>query len=202
MNMIGYRQQESDGHASLLACCRLLAMRIGEEDLAAGLAALPPQDPAGSARDLLAEISAVASRCGLRTRISRPVLERLFEPDTRLPLLAELHDRRNLLIESLHRNHQGLVTSLTAQIPGPEESVHRETIPREEFLNLWTGTLLRFERVNTALACFALVAREHTIDLTLFIKSPNEPDESPRRVSSGMFSILLSQFIKASLNNN
>ena len=166
MNMIGYRQDEPDGHACLLACCRLLAMRTGEEDLAAGLATLRPQEPAGSARNLLIEITAVASRCGLRTRISRPSPERLFDPDTRLPLLAELHDRRSLLVEAAHRDQSSLVTSLAVQFPGPGGSAHRETMSREDFLTLWTGTLLRFERVNTALACFALIAREHAIELT------------------------------------
>ncbi len=166
MNMIGYRPERAGDHSGFLACCRLLAALIGEEDLAADLAALPLQTPVGSARELLAEITEVAGRCGVRTRIGRPAPEQLFDPAGQLPLLAELHDRRTLLVEALHRGPAGEATGLAVQFPGTGETVRHERMARADFLRLWNGTTLRFERVNTALACFALVSREHAIELT------------------------------------
>lgn len=166
MNIIRFQQEQVDGHTGLLACCRLPAIENGEEDLAAGLAPLPPQPPRYSSRDFLAEITEVGSRHGLRTRISRPATKQLFDPAVHLPLLAELHDRRTLLVETLDRDPAGEVTALTVQSPDPTETVLQERFARDDFLRLLTGTLLLFKLTNTALTSLALVAREHQIELT------------------------------------
>lgn len=44
--------------------------------------------------------------------------------------------------------------------------MHPEQISRQAFQALWTGGLLRFPKINAALICFSLVAREHKIELT------------------------------------
>jgi hypothetical protein len=158
MKTIEYRREKSRDHTALLFACQLLASRTGEEELATDLAAIPDQLLTSSVRELLAEIIEIASRCGLQLRISRPAQRQLFDPAFRLPLLAELHDQRTLLVETVHRDPAGVVTALTIQIPAPGETVLLERMTRDEFLLLWNGTTLRFERFNSALTCCALFA--------------------------------------------
>lgn len=146
----------------LLACCRHLAEVAGEGNFAAELAALTEIPGLQGRKETLENVMRVSRASGLQIEIMRVAPDQLGTVAGLLPMVAELRDGRYVILAGFADN-QGVATLLA---PGLDGQMQKERVPREDFLRLAAGGLLRFIKINTALVCFSLVAREHKIELT------------------------------------
>ncbi len=156
----------SDCPADLLACCRSLASQTGREAFAAQLDFLNEIPGPAGRKEMLEAVMRVARQSGLQTVILRPEPEHFATLAHQLPLVAELRDGRYLIISDIHSNPAGSVETITILSPQPKRQARSRQIPLGRFLQSWTGGALRFERINTALVCFSIIARTHKIELT------------------------------------
>ncbi|HHB76517.1 MAG TPA: peptidase domain-containing ABC transporter [Desulfobulbus sp.] len=80
--------------------------------------------------------------------------------------MVESRDGLFRIISDIRQGELNQPAEITFIIPGEDREECRETVPFCRFLEIWTGAVLRFEQINTALVCFSIVAREHKIELT------------------------------------
>lgn len=149
---------------TLFACCRVVAEIAGWDRLAAALAILDPQHLAG--REGLEAIVQAARREGFQTTIRRQAPETLVELVPELPVIVETRENNFYVVTSIARLPGQQDLNITFHIPSSGGLNHSETKPLATFLPLWTGGILRFSEINTALVCFSIIAREHKLDLT------------------------------------
>ena len=149
----------------LLCCCRHWAGLAGEGGFAAGLAAKTETPGLQGRKDTLENIMQVSRSAGLQAEILRLPPGQLNTLSGLLPVVAELRSGRYVIVAEVvgGGESEGSVTFLA---PGMGGQMQAEQVSGEEFRSLAAGGLLRFARINTALVCFSLVAREHGIELT------------------------------------
>ncbi len=150
----------------LLAACRYLAEKAGERSLAATLLEMAQGADVTSKQETLEKVREGARQDGLQTLILRPQDKEWSEIVKNLPVVAELRTGRYLIISAIDQNVDGAPVSLTVVSRHDEGGRTQHKISFTDFQQQSTGGLLRFEKVNTALVCFALIAREHKIELT------------------------------------
>ena len=75
-----------------------------------------------------------------------------------LPVIVELKNGSYQVLVGMNQSR----ARLSFMSPGAQE----EQTDLEAFGQLWTGGMLFFEQVNTALICFVLIAGEHKIELS------------------------------------
>ena len=159
-------EDAADNQAGLLACCRYLAVQTGQEEFAGQLDTLVEiQGPAGRKETLTSVIHA-ARQAGLQTIIMRPGPEQLAALAGQLPVVVELRDGRYLIVSGIQISGTGTAETVTVLAPQQPRPDCGEQVSSQEFQRVWAGGILRFEKINTALVCFSLVAREHKIELT------------------------------------
>ena len=135
--------------ASLLACARHVAKLRGYVELEEALTAVP----AAGLQESMTAVRKTARSCRLAAETRR------LKPELPLaPAVVELKTGRFLVLLDHGRDR---VTLYDPQMGGEAQAV--DLAP---FLDAWSGGVLTFDAVNSALACFVLVAREHKIDLT------------------------------------
>ena len=156
--------QTSDHQAGLLACCRHLAMLTGQEDFAEKLSGLKERPGPEGRKETLESVMRAGRAVGIATTIMRLTPDQFAALAGQLPAVAELRDGRYLILAEIGGAAEEPTVSVFA--PQPDGHVQQEKIPCAAFLSLAAGGLLRFTRINTALVCFSLVAREHKIELT------------------------------------
>ncbi len=158
-------EEAADNQAGLLACCRILAAQTGQEDFAAQIETQNDiRGPAGR-KETLENVIRIARQVGLQTVIIRPGPEQLSALAGQLPAVVEMRDGRYLVLSAILASG-GTAETVTLHIPDEKTQKQGEQVPSQEFQRAWTGGALRFEKINTALVCFSLVAREHKIELT------------------------------------
>jgi len=161
------KEEENPGNQhNLLACCRYLAEYAGQEGFASALKGNGESLKEKDQKKLLENIVQAARMQGLQTTAFRPPRENFGDLMPLLPVVAELQDGNYLVITELEKEDAGKVINVTTALPASTESPGKEQISLAQFLQIWTGGILRFEKINTALVCFAIVAREHKIELT------------------------------------
>ncbi len=143
---------------NLLDACRYLAENAGETSFAATLVAMAENKDSPSKQETFKQVIEGARQEGLQTLILRPQAKEWPEITKSLPVIAELQTGRYLIISAIDIGPDGLPTSLI--------SVEQHKISFADFQRQSTGGLLRFEKINTSLVCFSIVAREHKIELT------------------------------------
>ncbi len=155
------------GHqVNLLACCRYLALWAGEQEFASRLEELFISFGTPDRKESLERVAREARTAGLRTLIHRPQLNQFADLAPLLPVMIEHRNGHYLILSDFIINDLGepaTVTIINPRVDGTKDSA---TLSAEQFRSVWTGGILRFEKVNTALVCFSIVAREHKIDLT------------------------------------
>lgn len=150
----------------LLACCRILALQAGRNDFAAQLDGFPESaDPVGR-KAALEHVIQTARRAGLQTVIQRPDPNQLATLSSHLPAVVELRDGNYALLAGLATSVPGIPATCTLAFPQSKGPPRDEQVDMQRFLQIWAGGMLSFERINTALVCFSIVAREHGIELT------------------------------------
>ncbi|EKD38893.1 MAG: hypothetical protein ACD_75C00570G0002, partial [uncultured bacterium] len=102
---------------------------------------------------------------GLSPAIIRLQPDRFAALALQLPAVAEMRDGRYLIVAEIAGGGEQ-EEAVTLLAPLPDGQVQQGTLSRQAFLQLAAGGMLRFEKINTALICFSLIAREHKIELT------------------------------------
>ena len=156
--------QTPDHQAGLLACCRHLAMLTGQEDFAPELAGLTERPGPEGRKETLEGVMRAGRAAGLATTIMRFAPDQFAAMAGQLPAVAEMRDGRYLILAGVGGSAEE--PTVTVLAPQPDGQVQQAEVFCADFLRLAAGGLLRFTRINTALVCFSLVAREHKIELT------------------------------------
>lgn len=148
---------------SLLAACLYLARYLNEEGLAAHLERLQePLEPA-SRKAFFSQVLETVRRAGLRPQVARLQAKQLTGPA--LPLIVELNSGEYRILLAVERG-DGLGRFTLLAAPQAEGEPQTEQLDPERFQAIWTGGVLFFEQINTALICFSLIAREHKVEVT------------------------------------
>ncbi len=148
---------------SLLDCCRYLADHNGWTGFSDSLDAKDdlPADQDGERG--LERIIQMANIYGLKTVIYHQSPKQLAQLASKLPIIVEMVDGSYQIIGEIEDEGKSEPASVTILKPGESPG---DTIISADFQNLWTGAVLFFEKINTALACFSVVAGEHKVELT------------------------------------
>lgn len=149
--------------SGLVPCCRHLARQQGQERFAGHLAGMREYVGPKGRQETLESVIRAGRTEGLQAIILRLEVD---TPETviagHLPAVIELRDGRYAVLAEYGDSEKGAMLLL----PDAEEEIQSERLSRQALQAVWSGGLLRFEPINTALICFALVAREHKIELT------------------------------------
>lgn len=167
MKQINNKPQITSRSSGLIACCQYLANQAGWEGFAVRIGELAGAEGEPGSKNLLEEIVRIARTQRLRTIIQRPSPGRLMELCPFLPVMAESTDQQYFVITGIEKQNADSAGEISLLVPGRENADERqEKVSLDRFNKIWTGGILRFEKINTALICFSLVAREHKIELT------------------------------------
>lgn len=158
--------EPAEHQTGLLECCRYLAQQAGQEKFSVQLGVLTAKSGVAGRKETLEDIIGVGRRAGLQAVIQRPETDYFAVLVDKLPVVVEFRDGRYLLITGIHGDAAGMVESVTLTVPQVAGKPRSENITISAFLKVWAGGTLHFERINTALVCFSIVAREHKVELT------------------------------------
>ncbi len=151
---------------SIIVSGSQLARLSGLEDLALQLAELMDSLSGASRKEALEKVIQVARNEGTRTLIYRPNTDRIQDLAQLLPVLIETRDERFLVVSSIKKESLEAPFTITIIHSNLDEEPEEELLSFEQLQEIWTGGVLRFEKINTALVCFSIVAREKKIELT------------------------------------
>jgi ATP-binding cassette subfamily B protein len=158
-----------DIQIDLLSGCGYLAENAGERSLAAALIQLEEGTGPTGKKETLKKVIEAARHEGLQTLILRPQAQEWSGIAEYLPVVAELRNGRYQIVSAIDLGADGMPVSLATMATISrlgDEAGNKETVSFADFQKRWTGGLLRFDKINTALVCFSIVAREHKIELT------------------------------------
>ncbi len=155
------------GHvANLLACCRYLALRADQQEFVSRLEEVLLTSGSVERKESLERVTREARSAGLRTVIHRPQLNQFSELAPLLPVMIEHRNGQYLILADYKNTDSEETASFTVIDPRPDGVEERAVLSSGQFQSAWAGGILRFEKVNTALVCFSILAREHKLDLT------------------------------------
>lgn len=118
-------------------------------------------------KENLGRIIAIARGEGVQATVTKISEDRLAELVPVLPVVAEMRDGSYGVISSITSNKQDNTTSITLLFPKlDDDQFADEVLTVAGFYSRWSGGVLFFSQINTALICFSIVAREHKIELT------------------------------------
>ncbi len=150
---------------SLLDCCSLLAKRAGWNGFSNELDSIR-EHSSSEGKTLLESVVSAARKEGIKSSLLRVKTEQLKDIVQHLPLIIELQDSSYVILEKIESDPDFAKASLQLLYTDSQESTASKTISGEELAPMWTGGVLLFDKINTGLICFGLVAREHKIELT------------------------------------
>lgn len=165
--MTGQQAEDASEHqAGLLVCCRHLAIQTGQDSFRQKLSALTEKSGPEGRKETLESIIIAARQEGLQTIIHRPEPERLTSLVPLLPVVTELRDGRCLVITGIESGSDGKPESVHLSEPHTSGKSRSLKVSCQDFLAASAGGILYFERINTSLVCFSIIAGEHKIELT------------------------------------
>ncbi len=148
----------------LLGCCVLLADNVNEAPLRSSFIELAQTAEDLEPGELFTEVQKLVRQAGLRPQTARIHPEKVNELQAKLPVIVELKGGHYHVLSSLRNTAEGQVTHVT--LLDPYKGGAAEEVPLHVFTEQWRGGLFFFERINTALICFSLIAQGHKIELT------------------------------------
>jgi ATP-binding cassette subfamily B protein len=142
----------------LLDCCRLISLPpdrglILPEEISCLSGASP--------RETLENIITAARSQGVRTAVHRLSPNRASKLAPHLPVVAEMQNHDYWILDSIRDGTDAGTPMARVIIPRPGSEPEQLDMPLQKFSGQWSGGALGFSRVNTALACFSILAREH-----------------------------------------
>lgn len=150
----------------MVSSCYQLAKLAGLDELVMRLEELNKITVDTNNKEVLEKVIAVAQKVGVRTLIYRPKPEQLLDLAPLLPVLVETRDKKYLIVSGIEKDNSKRRSAIKILPFGSDEITEEKTLSYDQFLKVWSGGVLRFERINTALVCFSLIAQEHKIELT------------------------------------
>ncbi len=168
MNTNSAQPQEdlADQQTGLFACCRYLAVKSGWEQFGQQLEVLADGSGGVGSKKALDLIIEAARNEGLRAMILRPQADQLPALQPQLPVVVESRQGPYLVWRDILESTSGTPATVSVLQADDSGQLVEACLSLDQFEQIWTGGLLRFEAVNTALVCFSLVAREHKVELT------------------------------------
>ena len=161
------KEEHSEGESdSLLATCSYLAKHLGVEPLVAKLAQLEAQGRTEDKKETLKQVIEVTRHEGLQTLILRPKESEWAEVIEYLPVIAELRNGSYQLITKVSVDTDGVPAEVDINEGSIDGKRHERQVHFSDFKKISTGGFLCFQKINTALVCFSIVAREHKLELT------------------------------------
>lgn len=146
----------------LIQCCKLLVQRYGDDAL---VSVFGKNNFLNTAEDkaLLEQIIQVTRKAGYKTRVKRLKPDDLAELTSHLPVIVECKDGSYQLL--LEMSISGAEDIQHVVLSSPDNGQEQQ-VNINDFFQQWSGGLLFFDPINTALVCFSIVAREHKIETT------------------------------------
>jgi ATP-binding cassette subfamily B protein len=164
MDWIG---KKLSGHQeNLLNCCCYLVKESGATNFAELLEKSLQEIGSDGRKESLEIAIKTARSVGFQALIHRPSTKQFVELAPLLPAIIESRDERYYVLESIDIDPGGQCKTVTYSDIHSDGECNTNSVSLEELFALWTGGILRFEKVNTALICFSIVAREHKLELT------------------------------------
>lgn len=151
---------------NLLACCRYLADQNEWENFSDRLGEIITSTRTVDRKEVLEKVVQLARAEGLQATIHRPSPGQFLELEPLLPVIAELRDGSYSILSNINKSDPETPENITLLTPQSDGKTASEGVSFKQFQSLWTGGVLCFKKVNTALVCFSIVAREHKIELT------------------------------------
>ncbi len=157
--------EPSEQLCSILDCCYVFVKRSGWNEFVEELDVIRDLSRS-TGKELLESIVVAGRKTGVKSSIFRVQADQLKNLDSHLPAIAELRDGRYAIFDKLE--YASDFAKAKAQLFFPEsiDGSSSRVLSGKELAAIWTGGLLLFEKINTSLVCFGLVAREHKIELT------------------------------------
>lgn len=117
-------------------------------------------------KETLEEVIRCARQEGLQTFIHRCEPTQIAALLPVLPVVTELRNGRYILLAAVTGDAEGRPATAQLLDPSSDQAPGQQTVAWQDFSRIWAGGILRFEKINTSLVCFSIVAREHKIELT------------------------------------
>ncbi len=149
--------------STLLECFKYLAERAGAEKLFANIENTHVADEKKTLEDLLLVARSEGFQV-LYTRYSNDNIDKLIPA---LPVTIESPDKQYFVVSSIENPNDPLKSRVTILKPHSPGLNVQNCVTLDEFLNFWNGGTMRIQKINTALVCFSIIAKEHKLDLTL-----------------------------------
>ena len=169
MNISMHENQEREPTAAHLhpvpALCSHLAKLRGYERFAIEIKETRDITDTCTQKEKFEKIVHIGKNLGIRTYIYRPDLKDINSFISILPVMIESRTDQYSLLTRIEHEDNRLVASLM-KFDNDLDQFYSENIPLETLKDIWTGQTLHFEKINTALMCFSLVAREHNLEVT------------------------------------
>jgi ATP-binding cassette subfamily B protein len=80
--------------------------------------------------------------------------------------MTELRDGRWLVITGIETGGDGKILGIHLAEPQSSGNLRNIKVSFKDFVSASTGAILYFEKINTALVCFSIIAGEHKIEIT------------------------------------
>lgn len=153
-------------HSDLLICCHNLAERLGQQQLVIKIGELANSTELEDDKRVVEAILEAAGSEGFQTIIQRQSTDEVDALIPFLPMVVETRNRQYFVLTGIEKSIASEQSSITITNPKLNGNSSEERITVQQFQQLWSGGILRFEKINTSLACFSIIAREHKLDLT------------------------------------
>ncbi len=159
-------EEDSNQQESFLACCQYMADQAGWEGFSDQTKQFYKSTATSGKKEILEKVIQTARSEGLRAAVLRPKPDQIPDLFPLLPLILESQNNGYFLLTKGERCDSDTSPSLTLLHPRSTGEFAETKVSLQALQDIWTGAALRFEKINTALVCFSIVAREHKIELT------------------------------------
>ncbi len=153
-------------HLGLMACAQFAAKHSNYNDLCLRFDELSKSLESSNTKDVVRSISEVARIMGYQIIINRATIDDLDDLNPFLPVIVEFKDGQCGVLQKIQKISPEQSDILDVYIPNSYSNGSTESLNLQQFQNVWNGGILRFERINTSLICFSIIAREHKLDVT------------------------------------
>lgn len=160
-------EEGQEGQLQLLTSCNLVAVEAGYDDLSQGLAEGFTLGEISSSKEQLEQIVVIARSTGYQTKLNRFQPDQIQELIPHLPTVVEMKDGKYLVVKQIKKLKNEELSEVVVVQSDVALEERENNLGFLEFSLQWSGGSLSFEKINTSLICFSILAREHKLELTL-----------------------------------
>ncbi len=150
----------------LISCCGYLAETGGDQSLVASLKEISPKNLQVDKKQLFEKVVEVARQAGFRAVVIHPSAEEWTDARQNLPAIIETKKGTYHIVTAIDLGTDSSPVAVKLLIQEKDADSYEKKISFAEAQQIWTGGLLHFQKINTALVCFSIVAKEHKIEIT------------------------------------